>query len=199
MTQRIITIGVGLGVVLASTFATATRAQDRRESFPDTKDRGRAAAEFRDDNLHVVAAYYYSQRNHDSRWLLIELAATATREMTIERDDITLLTPEGRTVPLASQRAFMQDHQRTRPLVQNAVTTRHGIGAYFPNREGEAFRFFTLKLENGIVRDFFDINTQRTSWGDLFFASPTGSWDDGTYSLMVEGDNALAVLPIDLE
>ena len=38
------------------------------------------------------------------------------------------------------------------------------------------------------------------AWGDLYFASPTGAWEAGTYSLVVEGDGkVLAMLPIELD
>lgn len=45
----------------------AAHAQDADELFPNTKSRGRAAVEYRDDAIQAVAAYYYSQREHESR------------------------------------------------------------------------------------------------------------------------------------
>ena len=106
------------------------QAQATRELFPNTKDLGRAAAEYQDDALHVAAAYYYSQRNHESRWLLIEVAVTSSAPMRIRRDDVSLVTPDGRVVLVAAQRAFSQDHRRTRKLVQNALVTRHPVESY---------------------------------------------------------------------
>ena len=97
-----------LGVVVAFTTVLAIAAgaqQTTRELFPNTTNRGRAAVEYEDDDLHVVAAHYYSQRNHDSRWLLVEVAVSVDRAMRIDREDIHLLTPDGRQVPLATQRA----------------------------------------------------------------------------------------------
>jgi hypothetical protein len=35
--------------------------------------------------------------------------------------------------------------------------------------------------------------------GDLFFESPTGRWESGVYSLIIEKDGARAVLPIELQ
>ena len=174
--------------------------QSTRELFPNTADRGRAAVEFEDDDLHVVAAYYYSQRHHDSRWLLIEVGVTADRAMRIDREDIYLLTPDGRRVELPTQRVWSQDHQRVRPLIQNARVTRHGIGSYFQLVNSRNFQFFVLPFD-GISYDFFDANDFHIGWGDLFFASPTGAWGEGTHSLIFEiaEKGALAVLPIDLD
>ena len=183
--------------------AAPLRAQTPRELFPNTNDLGRAVIEYEDDAIHVVAAYNYSQRNHESRWLLIELGVATREVMRITSRDITLVRPDGRPVAVASQRAFAQDIQRTRLLVQNAVTTRHlhsRINGYFGSRQSERFQWFVVTLFEGIVFEFFDVDVHRTAWGDLYFASPTGAWAGGTYSLVVQGaGETRAVLPIDLD
>lgn len=199
LTARATALALAFTAILS--FPSGTRAQDRttRELFPNTTDWGRAAVEFESDDLEVVVAYYYSQRHHDSRWLLIELAVSASKPMRIDREDITLITPDGQAVPVATQRAFRQDHPRTQMLVQNARTARHGIGAYFTVPESRNFQFFVMPAD-GIAYDFFYVNRWRIGWGDVFFASPTGAWAAGTYTLVVQGeDEAQAMLPIDLE
>ena len=99
LTARATALALAFTAILS--FPSGTRAQDRttRELFPNTTDWGRAAVEFESDDLEVVAAYYYSQRHHDSRWLLIELAVSASKPMRIDREDITLITPDGQAVP----------------------------------------------------------------------------------------------------
>ena len=183
--------------------AAPLRAQTPRELFPNTNDLGRAVIEYEDDAIQVVAAYNYSQRNHDSRWLLIELGVATREVMRITNRDITLVTPDGRVVAVPSQRAFAQDILRTRRLVQNAVTTRHlgsRVRGYFGGRRSERFQWFVVTLFDGIVSEFFDVDINRPAWGDLYFASPTGAWAGGTYSLVVQGaGETRAVLPIDLD
>ena len=200
--RRTFGAAVALAMILALAVGSAVpdAQQTTRELFPNTEDRGRAAVEYEDDDLHVVAAYYYSQRHHDSRWLLIEIGVTSSPVMRIDRDDIYLLTPDDRRIELATQRSWSQDHQRVRPIIQSARTTRHGIGGYFTERGSRNFQFFVLPFD-GISRDFFDADRFKIGWGDLFFASPTGSWSEGTYSLVVEVEekDARAVLPIDLD
>ena len=195
-----------LGVVVAFTAMLAFVAdvphaeQTTHELFPNTTDLGRAAIEYEDDDLHVVAAYYHSQQRHDSKWLLLEVAASANRNIRIDREDVYLLTPDGRRVPLATQRAWSRDHQLVRPIMLQARSTRHPVGSYFAESDSRNFRFFVPPF-GGTAYHFFNANQWRISWGDLFFASPTGAWDPGTYSLVFEGaeKNARAVLPIDLE
>ena len=87
--------------------------------FANTKKRGRAAVEYRDAEIHAVAAYYYSQHNHDSRWLLIQVAMSTSRNQTFDRKDITLVAPGGRAVELSSQEQFAADANRVRSVIQS--------------------------------------------------------------------------------
>ena len=186
-----------LALFFACGFVAAGVAQED-DFYPHTQERGRAAIEYEDEEIHVVAAYYYSQRHHDSPWLLIEAAVSAERAMDIQRDEIRLVMPDGREVPLASQRRFRQDLWRVRPLLQNASVTRHGIGGYFKGRRETQMRFFALPFQ-GTVRDSVVVDQWRIGWGDLFFVSPTGLWEAGTYSLVVQHEELQASLPIRLE
>ena len=199
MTHRMSALSILAVLPLALTSLAGLQAQTPRELFPNTTDQGRAAIEFDDDQLQVVAAYYHSQRHHDSRWLLIEIAVSAHQATRISRESITLITPDGRPVRVASQSAFTRDLPSVRSLLIRAKTTRHGITGYFRNPRLRNFRFFALPFQ-GVAYSVFDVDTWQTAWGDLFFASPTGAWEAGTYSLVVEGtENARAMLPIDLE
>ena len=98
--------------------------------------------------------------------------------MRIQRDEIRLIMPDGRDVPLASQQQFVRDMWRVQRLLQNASVSRHGIGGYFKGGDGTALKFFALPFE-GTARTSVDVDQWRIGWGDLFFVSPTGLWDSG--------------------
>ena len=160
---------------------------------------GRAAVEFRDDDAHIVAAYYYSQRNHESRWLMIEAGVSTTESNTIERGAIALRTPEGREIPLATQRRIGEDVPRIKQLLQNASTLGHNVASYFVQRDRiEDMRFFTLPF-GPVVSDSFVVDRHRVAVGPLFFESPTGAWEKGTYALVVRHAKGTSELPIHLE
>lgn len=184
---------IGIGVIAATAVAAA------QGEFPFTRERGRAAVEYRNNDIQVVAAYYYSQREHDSRWLLIQTAVSTARLRTIPRSAFALRTPAGREIPLASQERFGQDIGRVRLLLQNASTTRHNVISYFNQRDRtDGMRFFTLPF-GPVVHDDFVVDRHRVAVSDLFFESPTGAWADGTYSLIVRHEEGQAELPIVLE
>jgi hypothetical protein len=195
------TVGIRLTLILAAGLmvwtAAAPAAQEDR-FFRHVKQVGRAAVEYWDAEIHVVAAYYYSQRNHDSRWLLVETAMSTTRNMTIDRRNITLVTPGGRAVALATQERFALDVNRAYAVLQNASVTRHDLLSYFSQRSGqEEMRLFALPGD--IVLTNFVTDVHHVAVGDLFFESPTGAWESGVYSLVIERDGARASLPIELE
>ena len=184
---------LGISLVVTGT------AQAQNDLFPNTEERGRAAIEYRDDAIQFVAAYYYSQRNHDSVWLLIEAGVSTEERMTVHRDAIRLITPDGEELALATQESFGRDIERTRQLIQNAALTRHGAGSSFNRRpQSERFRFFTLP-ERGTVADDFVVDRFRAAFGDLFFEAPTGAWEEGTYMLVLEHEGVRAAVPIELE
>ena len=186
-------------IVAASLLGNVAQAAAQEDGFfANTKKQGRAAVEYRDAEIHVVAAYYYSQNNHDSRWLLIQVAMSTTRNLTFDRKDITIVAPGGRTVELSSQEQFAADVNRVKTLVQNAAVLRHNTLSYFNERNrAESMRLFALN--SGPVLTNFVTDEHHVAVGDFYFASPTGRWDDGVYSLVIEKDGARAVLPIELQ
>ncbi len=189
----------GITGLLVGAIVTAAAAVGAQGEFPFTRERGRAAVEFANDDIHVVAAYYYSQQNHDSRWLLIQAAVSTTRLTTMYREGFTLRAPDGREIPLASQTRVGQDVQRIQLLLQNSATVRHNVTSYFNQRDRAlSMRFFTLPF-GGVVHDEFVVDAHQVAVGDLFFEAPTGRWEDGTYTLIVRHEQGQAQLPIVLD
>ncbi len=91
--------------------AAAGQQQPARE-LPYVRTLGAALAEFDDGVVHAVAAYYHSQRNHDTPWLLVELGLHSRRTVRVHRESIELETPDGAVVRLASHRQWTADVDR---------------------------------------------------------------------------------------
>ena len=182
-----------LGMAFAVVLPVAT------QDFPNTKELGRAAIEYRDDTVHLVAAYYYSQLNHETRWLLIETGLTTEIRTTIPREAFWLISPAGIKVPLAAQERFSRETEQTRLLLQNVALVRHNLRSYFNRRPRvEPLRFFSLP-PGPLVQSNVRVDRFRLVTGDLFFEAPTGVWDPGTYTLVLEHEGAHAAVPIQLQ
>ena len=167
--------------------------------FDHVRPLGSALAEFKDQRIQVVAAYYYSQSNHDSPWLLIELGALGQQGMTINRRQIELVTPSGRVVPLSTQERWGADSKRNALLLQQAAPVRHKVDWYFRDwLGGTQLRFFVQPRGAGTVVEFVDLAPKELVLGDLLFESPTRLWDKGTHALVIRYDGSEAVLPIEL-
>jgi len=179
--------------VMVSAVAVTTQAE-----FPFVRDRGRSTVEFNDKQVHVVASYDYSQRHHDSRWLLIQIAASAKKNMVIQRDWIALRTADDREFALATQARVGEDIGAVQQLLQNASTTRHDTTSYFNQRDRvDDLRLFRLPFGN-VVHTNFVVDNDHVIAGDLLFEAPTGRWAAGTYALVVRHEGGQAQLPIRL-
>ena len=184
------------------TLATCSLAAQKEWSFPNTRANGRATPEYDRDGLHVVVNYDYAQRNHKAKWLLLDLAIASKQSFILHRKDITLLTPDGRQLPVAPQEELLEDSPGITLVLQNARISRRDILSYFNQRSGgvpnEEIRFQgfppgrTVSSEVTVDRDHVTV-------GQLFFRTPRGSWEAGTYRLEVNTDAGVAALPIKLE
>ena len=184
--------------VTAITVMVSAAVSAQQEFSSANKSRGKAAVEYRDKNAHIVAAYYYSQLEHDSRWIMIDTALSTSHDTIIRRDAISLRTPEGREIPLASQRRIGEDVKRIEQLLQNAKVTRHDTLSYFTEGRFEDMQLFRLPFDP-VVHNEFVVDRDRVAYGPFFFESPTGAWEDGTYALVINHGNGTAELPIRLE
>jgi hypothetical protein len=186
-----------LAAALTVLVGTAARAQ--QDFSPANHDRGRAAVEFTDKNAHIVAAYYYSQRHHDSRWIVIDAALSTEDRTVLPRTAFALRTPGGREIPLATQQRVGEDTVTVQKLLQNASVEGHNILTYFTQRDHTyPMKFFTFPF-GGVVHDDFMVDHNEVATGPLFFEAPTGAWEDGTYALIVRHPKGVAELPIRLE
>lgn len=186
-------------VALALCLAVAPVARTQPREFAHIRELGGALVEYNDGATQAVAAYYHSQRHHDSTWLLIEVGMMSRRAFVVGRDQVQLTTPSGQVLPLASQRDWGDDAARARALMQQAQPSRHQVRSYFRDVNGtEALRFFTHPATGGTVLDSSQAGPEQVLLGDLLFESPTGAWDRGTYALVIHRPDGVVRLPIEL-
>ena len=185
----------------AALLAGDTHAQDASIDEPDPVNRvDRDTMEYQDERVHVVAKHYYFQGAHDPRWLLIDVAVEVTSgdALTIARDDITILWPDGVELPLTSQREYRRARAELLPMRLALHMHLDTVRDHFPAGScgDHNFRFF---VDSGIRRTLVDVSPVIGGClrGDLFFASPTGTWDSGIYTLVIGGDTN-ARLPIEI-
>ena len=187
-------------LVAGALLAGDTRAQDASIDEPDRVNRvDRDTVEYRDDRVHVVAKHYYFQGAHDPRWLLIDVGVDVISggALTIARDDISIVLPNGVELPLTSQREYRRARAELLPMRLGLRTHPNMVGDQFPGGTcGHQNLWFFV--DSGIGRTVVDTSPMSGCLrGDLFFASPTGTWDSGAYTLVIGGDTNVR-LPIEI-
>ena len=186
-------------VLLCGAVAGAQTQTPKEWSFPDTKKYGRATAEYRHEGFHFVINYDYSQRQHSTRWLLVDLGAASSRRYVLHKKDLRLLTPEGRELPVAPHQAFIDDTPAVDALLQNAQIWRRSLDWYFSQRGAlESIRFQVLP-GRGTISEEAIVDNDRVAIGALFFRTPAPRWESGTYRLVIDHELGEAALPIALE
>ena len=193
---------LALAVLLAGALlAGGTRAQDASLDEPDPVNRvDRDTVEYQDDRVHVVAKHYYFQGAHDPRWLLIDVGVDVTSggALTIARDDIFIVLPDGVELPLASQREYRRARAELLPMRLALHMHLDTVGDHFPGG-GCGDQNFWFFVDRGIGRTLVDASPVFGAClrGDLFFASPTGAWNSGIHTLVIDGDTNVR-LPIEI-
>jgi len=190
-------------IALLVALATCSLAAQKEYSFPHTRPNGRATPEYDYGGLHVVVNYDYAQRNHKTKWLLLDLGIASEQSFILHKKDITLLTPDDRHLPLATHEEILGDSEGITSVLQNAKIFRHDLASYFNQRNGgvpnEAIRFQTFPPGRRTASDEVTVDGDHVTAGRLLFRTPRGSWEAGTYRLEVNTDAGQAAVPIKLE
>ena len=193
-------------VLLCSTSAQAQPFGVNRDDFPNVR-----FPEARFGDSHVVlyddgvllasAAYRYSQRHHDSQWVVVRVALSASERMWIPRENFVMVRPDGIEVPAASRREGRRDVEGVRLLMNERRNWRENAVRFPRRRAGGVWPFeFGVAPGTGIATRVVQIDLRSSAVGDVFFVSPDGRWEAGVYSLLVTGnDDHVAKLPILLE
>ena len=187
-------------VLLAGVAVTGAQRGADDNAFPHTKPNGRATVEYKDEKVQAVAIYDYSQRNHDTAWILVQIGLALAERGEVRRDSFSVVMAGGRSVPLATQEQFLADSQVITKLRQNARIFQREVINYFPkSADGEFIRWFALPGEGTVRNPAIVPSEHGVVIGDLYFRSPTLRWEAGTHRLVFNNDKGHAELPIRLE
>ncbi len=191
---------VVFGTLLA--MAGVPGAADAQTSSPQgqVKQLGRTVMQYKDGVIHLVIGYRYSSTHLDEPWMLLDtnLTATSGKAFSVAREDVLLITPDGKELTLPSQKTFGKEFTDIQRVLQAAKPSRDPITGYFPSvRFEERLPFFTVPGQ-GTVRDEFSASFTYLISGDLYFQSPKGKFDPGLYTLVIKNKDVDVKLPFQL-
>src|SRR5262245_20926222 len=148
------------------------------------------------DEGYAILGYRVANLSVGQKWMLIEVGRTVrdgTPDYTMTRDALTLETPDGQKIGLASI-----DEYRKAPLdaLEKRAEVQHDPINMFPPHATFACRigFFADLDSGGKAWNQVDLNSQRACMGRLFFQVPAGI-AIGQHWLNVKFANSLVRVP----
>ncbi len=148
------------------------------------------------NEAYVIMGYQASNRSVGEEWMLLEVGMTVmdkTPDYKLNRDAISLETPDGKTLPLPS----IMEHREgnTQAIQQRAKVQRDSIN-YFPPMASRAcaLLFFPDLTSRALPQDWTELSNTRACVGRLFFKIP-GGIAYGQHWLNVKFENSLLRVP----
>jgi len=124
---------------------------------------------------YVILGYQLANRSVGQEWMYIEIGATlrdGVKDFTLPRANVSLSTPDGKTIPMATQPEYQKADLRG--LEQQATIVRDSIN-YFPPSATRACRIgFFAEVGGGQSWDQVDLANTRACVGRIFFHVPGG-------------------------
>lgn len=147
----------------------------------------------------VVIGYRNAQNTLGSEWLMLEVAVTSPtgQTATIRRDQVSVRTPNGTTVPLATQREFTEAYRTLQPFLRKADVVRDPMD-YWPPRKQSCLMQFYVEPGSGVSFDEVTVNDFRACQGRFLFEVP-GGVQPGRYVLTIDLEESEIRIPFTLE
>ncbi len=148
-----------------------------------TKQVGATAIVYKGPQLNLVLSYRFAKNNPEGDWLILDTVMTAAAfPLEIPRTAISVRTPYGTVVPLASQQDFGEAYAKLAASVARATVFREPLGYLVPHRV-RRFDFFSPPGRH-IVFESVWLDDWHNSYGQLYFELP-GGVRKGNYELLI--------------
>jgi len=151
------------------------------------------------DEGYVILGYSVANASVGQEWMLLEVGLTTQQKVkaTLTRGDFAVITPDGKTVPLATQQEYNAAGGALRSLNARANIQRQPIN-YFPSWSKDPCRvgFFsdTSQKMRMMAYDKVSLDWRRACLGRLYFHLP-GKIQYGQYYLQVKYPNSTIRVP----
>lgn len=145
---------------------------------------------------YAIIGYRLANLSIGDEWMLLEFGTTVRDRVpnyTLTRDALSLETPDGQTIPLAS----VSDYRKANlAALRNREKIQRDSINYFPPSASQACRigFFSDIEDRALPWDEVELSSRRGCVGRLFFQVP-GGIKHGQYWLNVKFQNSLIRVP----
>ena len=195
MIRKPSTLFLTLTVALAAVAGTATAAGQPEVTIDSP---GKYTVRAKGPTIEVVTNYQFANREAGQEWMLLGLAMTgATRNsVTITRNDIHLVAPDGSTVPLPEDQEVIAAKATLRRLASQALRIGFPLDYFRSGRQ----RCITGYGDRPMIATMFrsvEINNSRVCYGFFVFKVPKGI-SQGHWKLVMNAGGTTYAMPFEV-
>lgn len=185
-----------LGLVMAAVVGFVGCSSTTKTEDPGIDRVGKYIVMNKGSQAEVAIGYRYAQKSVGSEWLVLEAAVTSPPKETavMRRENISVKTPAGETVLLATQREFNEAYGTLQSVLQAADVARDPMNYWPPRKSICEIRFFQ-KPGTNVSFDEVTVNDFRACEGRFLFDIP-GGVQAGRYVLTMKLDKSTIEIPI---
>lgn len=149
-------------------------------------------------DLEAILGYRFAEESLGDEWLIVDLALTGLRSEAIEvrQEAISIVTPDGRRVPLPTQKEFIAAYSEVQSAVRRAEIASQPLEATRGGRRPCELNFLRLP-GSGVTRDAIWINQRELCVGKLAFPI-AGGIQPGRWRLVIELEESSLDVPFNL-
>jgi hypothetical protein len=149
-------------------------------------------------DLEAILGYKFADSSLGEEWLVVDLALTGLRSESIEvrQEAISVVTHDGRRIPLPTQKEFAAAYPETQSLLRRAAIASQPLEATRGGRRPCDLNFLRLP-GTGTVRTAIWINQRELCVGMLAFPIQ-GGIQPGRWRVVIELEESDLDIPFDL-
>jgi hypothetical protein len=147
-------------------------------------------------DLEANLGYKFADSSLGDEWLVVDLALTGLSSESIEvrQESISVVTPDGRRIPLPTQKEFIAAYPENQSLLRRAAIARQPLEATRGGRRPCVLDFLRLPGTAGTTRTAIWINDLELCVGMLAFPI-RGGIQPGRWRLVIELEESNLEVP----
>lgn len=161
---------VGLAIVAVVSCSSAVPTET-----PGVERLGKYLLREKAPEVEFILGYKFAASTLGDEWLLLEVALSSPvgQSATMKRENIFVRTPDGTSIPCATQKEFNEAYGSMRSKITQANVVRDPMDYWPAQREPCPVQLFVSPTE-GVAFDEVSVNEYRACQGKLFFYVPGG-------------------------
>ena len=198
--QLKVLVGLGLLGVVVGGCGSTTPAMPNPITEPAIDQPGQAMVRYRDTVIEIVLDYKFAAGSLGDEWLVLNAAMSGmTGAMTeVDRSQMSIGTPGGRTIPMPSYREFNAAYNDLRSAARRAALASDPLDFTRGGRRDCLIDFFPEPGSGRPAKTVLNVSKNDLCVGLLFFPVKNGV-QPGNWKLVVDFEETRAVVPFTLE